>query len=178
MPSSAHLDGGGGLLEALKLVRVLVEAGLGFVELLAVRADVDAGLVACVVVSALERNAAEGQPGFYFGLDSHAGAGRLLSGRYERHGWILAGAPLEALKEIEQVDLYFHSRSCSYEQESREYDTLVSRLSEDALVVSSTAHQTDALYDFAAASNRGYLFFAEEPEAHWYRGGGLGTAFV
>jgi len=143
-----------------------------------VETGVSDGLLGCVVAAALERNAAEGHPGFYFGLDPHPGAGRLLEGRYERHGWILAGAPLEALKEIEQVDLYVHSRRCSLEQEAREYETLQSRLSEGAVVLSSTAHENDALYDFTLARDRHYLYFAEEPFEHWYRGAGLGASFL
>jgi len=154
------------VLTRLRRPRTVVESG------------VESGLVGCMVAAALERNAAEGHPGFYFGLDPYPGAGTLLSGRYERYGWILAGATLEALKEIEQVDLYLHSRRCSTEHEGREYETLQSRLTEDALVLSATAHATDALHDFALGSGRRYLHFAEEPHEHWYRGGGLGAAFL
>ncbi len=153
------------VLTRLRRPRTVVECGV---------AD---GLLGCVVGAALERNTAEGHPGFYFGLDPHPGAGRLLEGRYQRHGWIMAGAPLEALKEIERVDLFLHSRRCSHEHELREYETLKSRLSEDAIVLSSTAHENDALYAFALDHERNFLYFAEEPFEHWYRGGGLGAAF-
>jgi hypothetical protein len=153
-------------LTRLRRPRTVVETG------------VSDGLLGCVVAAALERNAAEGHPGFYFGLDPHPGAGRLLEGRYGRYGWIMAGAPLEALKEIEQVDLYLHSRRCSHEQEVREYETLQSRLAEDAIVLSSTANENDALYSFAIGHERSFLYFAEEPHEHWYRGGGLGASYL
>jgi hypothetical protein len=153
-------------LTRLRRPRTVVETG------------VSDGLLGCVVAAALERNAAEGHPGFYFGLDPHPGAGRLLEGRYGRYGWIMAGAPLEALKEIEQVDLYLHSRRCSHEQEAREYETLQSRLAEDAIVLSRTANENDALYSFAIGHERSFLYFAEEPHEHWYRGGGLGASYL
>lgn len=153
------------VLTRVRRPRTVVESGVG------------AGVVACMVAAALERNAAEGHPGFYFGLDPHFGSGRLLAGRYERYGWILAGAPQESLKELEEIDLFLHSRRCSREHEAREYETLAGRLSEGALVLSSTAHTSDALHDFALCNGRRFLHFAEEPHQHWYRGGGLGAGF-
>ena len=154
------------VLTRLRRPRVVVESGVG------------AGLGACVVASALERNTAEGHPGFYYGLDPRLGAGRLLRGRFERYGWILAGSPIESLKELDSVDLYLYSRPRSETQEGREYETLAGRLAEDAMLLGATAHQSDALFDFAVQSGRRYLYFAEEPADHWYRGSGLGAAFT
>ena len=44
-------------------------------------------------------------------------------------------------------------------------------------MLSSTAHETDALYAFATDHGKHFLYFAEEPFEHWYRGAGLGAAF-
>jgi len=142
-----------------------------------VETGVDKGLGACVLAAALERNAAEGHPGFYYGIDRNPAAGYLLSGRYTRCGRILLGDSVEQLKEIERIDFFVHDSDHAAAYEAREYETIESRLTEGAIVLSDNAHGTDELRAFARRTRRRFLFFAERPADHWYPGGGIGAAF-
>jgi predicted O-methyltransferase YrrM len=153
------------VLARLLRPRVVVESG------------VDKGLGACVLAAALERNAQEGHPGFYYGLDVNPASGYLLQGRYERFGWMLLGDSIESLKELEEIGLFVQDSDHSETHEAREYETLESRLTEDAVVLSDNAHVTDALHDFADRTGRRFLYFAEDPADHWYAGAGIGAAW-
>ena len=83
----------------------------------------------------------------------------------------------EIRKELEEVDLFVHGADVSAEQETRVYETLGPRLAEGAVVVSERAHESDALLDFANASGRPFLAFAEAPADHWHPGRGLGVCW-
>lgn len=152
------------LVRALR-PRVVVETG------------VDKGLGACVLAAALERNAAEGHPGFYTGIDLNPAAGALFTGRYAERGRIVVGDAVERLKEIENIDFFVQDSDHSAAYEAREYETIESRLSEGAVVLGDNAHVTDALLQFSRRTERRFLFFAERPAAHWYPGSGIGAAF-
>lgn len=142
-----------------------------------VESGVDKGLGACVLGAALARNADEGRPGFYIGLDRNPDAGFLFGGGAARHGELRVGDAIEGLKQIERIDLFIHDSDHSPAHEAREYETLESRLSEGAVVLSDNAHVTGELFAFAQRSGRRFLFFAEQPREHWYAGGGIGAAF-
>jgi predicted O-methyltransferase YrrM len=142
-----------------------------------VETGVDKGLGACVFAAALERNAAEGHPGFYCGIDRNPAAGYLLAGRYARFGQLLLGDSIEQLKGVERIDFFVHDSDHAAAHEAREYETVESRLSEGAIVLSDNAHCTDELRAFARRTGRRFLFFAERPADHWYPGGGIGAAF-
>jgi len=145
--------------------RVVVETG------------VDKGLGACVLAAALGRNAAEGFPGTYIGIDPNPAAGFLLTGPFARYGRVVCGKSLERLPEIDCIDFFVHDSEHSDAHESAEYEAIEARLSEAALVLSDNAHSTDALLRFAERTKRRYLFFAERPDDHWYEGAGIGIAF-
>jgi len=149
--------------------RVVVESG------------VDKGLGACVLATALARNAAEGHPGLYTGIDPNPAAGRLfadaLAPDVRGRGRILRGDSLERLREIEGIDLFVHDSDHSAGHEDAEYALLEERLSEHAVVLSDNAHVTDCLLRFARRTKRRYLFFAERPRDHWHPGAGIGAAF-
>jgi predicted O-methyltransferase YrrM len=100
-----------------------------------------------------------------------------LSGRYARFGRILTGDSIECLKRVERIDLFVQDSDHSADYEAREYETIESRLCEGAVVLSDNAHVTDALLQFGRRTGRRYLFFAERPANHWYRGSGIGALF-
>jgi predicted O-methyltransferase YrrM len=143
---------------------------------LVVETGVDKGLGACVLTAALLRNAAEGAPGRYLGIDRNPQAGWLLSGPWSRAGRVVHGDSLEELARLEGIDFLLHDSDHTPEHEAREYAVALPRLSDGGVVVSDNAHAGDALWRFASETKRRYLYFAEEPRAHWYRGGGIGLA--
>ena len=143
-----------------------------------VETGVDKGLGACVLTAALIRNKEESHPGYYYGTDINPEAGYLLTGRYAEVGKILYGDSLASLRTLtDQVDLFINDSDHSAEYEEREYATIESKLAPHAIVLADNAHVTEKLLEFAIASGRKFLFFAEKPEKHWYPGGGIGIAY-
>jgi hypothetical protein len=146
--------------------RVVVETG------------VDKGLGSCVLTRALQRNAAEGFVGFYYGTDINPKAGYLLGGESAPFGKILFGDSLESLSRLDQkIDLFINDSDHSAAYERREYAMLRDRLSDRAVVLGDNSHVTTELYDFSRETGRIFLFFGERPADHWYPGGGIGISF-
>ena len=146
--------------------RVIVETG------------VEKGLGACVLTAALLRNRAEGFDGFYYGTDIQPRAGYLLQGQYATVGRILYGDSITSLKQLDEtIDLFINDSDHSPDYEAREYETIEPKLAEDAIIIGDNAHVTRKLFDFALRTNRDFLFFDEQPQQHWYPGGGIGVAY-
>lgn len=147
--------------------RVIVETG------------VDKGLGSVLLCSALLRNRGEGFPGKYYGTDINPDAGWLLSGQYSEVGKILYGDSINSLRQLpDRVDLLINDSDHSAEYEAREYETVVEKLSNAALILSDNAHVSDALERFSRITGRSYLYFHEQPQDHWYRGAGIGFSFI
>jgi hypothetical protein len=153
------------LVRALR-PRVVVETG------------VERGHGAVLLCAALLRNAAEGHPGRYFGLDIDPGAGWLLTGKYAQTGKILYGDSLESLANLQEtIDLFVNDSDHSADYEAREYLAIKSKLSSNAVILGDNAHATDKLALFSEQTGRNFLFFREEPLDHWYAGAGIGISF-
>jgi predicted O-methyltransferase YrrM len=146
---------------------------------LVVETGVDKGLGACVLASALLRNAEEGSPGRYLGTDINPRAGYLLSGRYSEAGTIAYGDSIETLKQLDDpIDMFINDSDHSADYERREYETVQATLAPSAVVVADNAHANAELFRFAQRTARTFLFFREQPKEHWYPGGGIGVAFT
>jgi hypothetical protein len=146
--------------------RVVVETGVA------------KGLGSCVLTAALARNASEGYPGRYYGLDINPRAGYLLTGKYMQFGEIQYGDAVGSLRRIDAViDLFINDSDHSAEYEMTEYETVAPRLAPNAILLGDNSHVTDRLLAFAKATNRQFLFFHESPQRHWYPGAGIGIAF-
>ena len=144
---------------------------------LVVESGLDKGLGACVLAAALLRNAEEGDPGRYLGLDIDPSAGWLLTGRYAEVATIEYGDSITSLRRlVETVDLFIHDSNHEPMYERAEYLAVSPKLSEPAVIVSDNAHATDELERFAIATSRSFDFWREEPD-HWYPGGGIGVAW-
>jgi predicted O-methyltransferase YrrM len=141
---------------------------------LVVETGVDKGLGACVLCAALLRNAEEGAPGRYVGIDHNPQAGWLLKGPYTQVGSIVWGDSLAELARLECIDFFLHDSDHSPEFEARELEVVEPRLSDGALVLSDDADASDALWKFALRTKRRYLYFQEQPRDHFYRGDGIG----
>lgn len=143
-----------------------------------IETGVDHGVGACVLASALLRNRAEGYPGTYYGTEIRPEAGQLLSGRYIEAGKILYGDSIETLRAFPgKVDLFVNDSDHSANYEYREYETIVGKLSDKAIILGDNAHVTDSLSKFSSEQGRGFLFFREQPRNHWYPGAGIGISF-
>ncbi len=143
---------------------------------LVVETGVDKGLGACVLTAALLRNAAEGAPGRYVGIDHNPQAGWLLAEPWSRVGSVLYGDSQALLASLECIDFLLHDSDHDALHEAGEYEIALPRLSDGALVLSDNAHASDALWRFARRTKRRVLYFAEQPRDHWYRGAGIGLA--
>lgn len=143
-----------------------------------VETGVDKGLGACLLTAALKRNCLEGHAGRYFGTDLNPRAGYLLSGEYANHGEILYGDSIESLSKLDvPVDLFINDSDHSAEYEAGEYNVILDKLSQRAMVLGDNSHCTDKLLEFSRRTGRNFLFFKEEPKEHWYPGGGIGFSF-
>lgn len=145
---------------------------------LVIETGVDKGLGSCTLCAAILRNRAEGHAGRYLGTDIDPNAGYLLGPPYSEAGEILYGDSIESLKKIDgPVDIFLNDSDHSAEYEAKEYEIIAPKLSPHAVILGDNSHATDKLMQFALRTGRKYLFFDEEPEGHWYPGGGLGIAF-
>jgi predicted O-methyltransferase YrrM len=144
-----------------------------------VETGVDKGHGAVVLCAALLRNAAEGNPGRYFGLDIDPAAGWLLGPPYDSTGTILYGDAIETLQKFAQpIDLFINDSSHSAEYEYREYRTITPRLRPGAVILGDNAHVSAKLADYSRETGRRFLFFKEVPREHWYPGAGIGISFT
>jgi hypothetical protein len=80
------------------------------------------------------------------------------------------------------VDIFLHDSNHDPAYEWSEFLTIEPRLHPASLVLSDNSPQTtpdvSKLREFAARLGRSYLFFQEHPKDHWWRGEGIGVAFV
>lgn len=152
------------------IVRVLKPA-------VVIETGVDKGLGSVVLASAILRNRADGHPGTYYGTDINPTAGYLLSGKYAEAGRILYGDSIISLNAFaEPIDIFINDSDHSADYEGREYEAIASKLAPSGLIIGDNAHYTDKLAVFSRCTARRFFFLAEEPKAHWYRGGGLGLS--
>ncbi len=150
------------LARALKPRRV-VETGVGF------------GLSAAVLASAMRRNALDGVPGRYIGVDLDPDAGSLLSPADREWAEVVVGESVPVLQRLDgPIDLFISDSHESPELERAECEAVQPKLSRRA-VIATTISST--LPDFAEATGRDCLVFREEPKDHWFPGNWLGFAY-
>lgn len=144
-----------------------------------VETGVHHGVGACVIASALIKNAEDGFVGQYFGTDIDKNAGKLLVQPYSKFGKILYGDSIDSLKRLnESVDIFINDSDHSCEYEKSEYETINSKLSESALILGDNSHATNSLRIFSQSAGRKFIFFKEIPKKHWYPGAGIGISFT
>jgi len=143
---------------------------------LVVETGVDQGLGAVVLCAALKRNAAEGYPGQYLGTDNDPQAGYFLKGDYATFGKVLYGDSLQSLQTLSNIDVFINDSDHSADYELAEYEMIKDRISPGAVILGDNAHATSKLAEFSLRNNRRFIFLAEEPANHWYRGGGIGVS--
>jgi predicted O-methyltransferase YrrM len=144
-----------------------------------VETGVDKGLGAVILCAALKKNFADGYPGRYFGTDINPDAGWLLRDPYDKFGKILYGDSIQSLEKLPgKVDLFINDSDHSADYEAREYEVILPKLSERAIVLGDNSHVTDKLAIFSQKHGRKFIFFREDPHNHWYPGAGVGVSFL
>lgn len=144
--------------------KILIETGL------------DKGLGACVLTAALMENEKDGSPGRYIGIDIVRGAGELFCGQYREYGELIYGDSVQVLTNLNcAIDMIITDSSHSAGYETTEYDAVMNKLSERAVVVSDASY--DELANFAKATGRSFLFWPEWTTSGWYRGNGSAVAY-
>jgi len=143
-----------------------------------VETGVDKGLGSCILISALMKNKEEGYKGYYYGTDINPKAGYLLTGEYSKYGEILYGDSIESLKKLnKQIDVFINDSDHSSNYEYKEYLTIRSKLSSNAIILGDNSHCTTKLLEFSKETNRKFLFFAEVPKNYWREGAGIGFSY-
>ncbi|HZZ75994.1 MAG TPA: class I SAM-dependent methyltransferase [Puia sp.] len=143
-----------------------------------VETGVDKGMGSVLLCSAILKNKEEGFTGQFFGTDINPEAGYLLTGKYAEVGKILYGDSIKTLSQFsEKIDLFVNDSDHSTDYEYREYMTIRDKISENAVLLGDNSHISDKLSIFSDETNRNFLFFREEPRAHWYPGAGIGISF-
>ena len=136
-----------------------------------VETGTDKGLGSCVLAAALLKNGT----GRLTTIDMNEDSGYLIQGRYAEVTGRVIGDSIRELAALDPADIFLHDSLHTYEHETTEYETV--KLSSNALVLSDNAHSTAALPDWAERTGHRFLFFAEQPERHWYPGSGIGAAW-
>lgn len=143
-----------------------------------IETGVDKGLGAVLLCAALLKNREEGHAGRYYGTDINPEAGYLLAGRYREVGEILYGDSIESLNAFSApVDLFINDSDHSAEYEYREYQTVQRLLTDRSIILGDNSEVSPSLVNFSLETGRQFLFFQEQPLAHWYPGGGIGISF-
>ncbi len=76
-----------------------------------------------------------------------------------------------------RIDLFINDSDHSADYELEEYRTVETKLSPDAIILGDNSHISKSLCTFARETGRKFLFFAEQPQGHWYPGAGIGICF-
>jgi hypothetical protein len=145
---------------------------------LVVETGVAKGLGSVLLCRALMRNCEEGYNGSYLGTDIDPHAGVLFSDPLTSFGKIAYGDSIQTLRSIrERIGLFINDSDHSAEYEAAEYEAVANNLDSSSIVLGDNSHVTNKLFEFARNSGRNFLHFAEQPDAHWYPGAGIGAAF-
>jgi predicted O-methyltransferase YrrM len=143
-----------------------------------VETGVDQGIGSVVLCAALARNASDGHPGKYFGTDINPDAGYFLQPPYSGYGDILYGDSIKSLQAFPDfIDLFINDSDHSESYEEAEFELIKNKLSPSGIVLGDNSHVTPKLAEFSVREGRRFIFLAEEPSRHWYRGAGVGISF-
>lgn len=144
---------------------------------LVVETGVYHGVGACVLASALRRNAEAGHPGRYLGTEINPSFGSAFSGTYREYGEIVYGDSISTLSNIDRpIDLFINDSDHRGGYEREEYLTVEGLLSTGAVVIGDNAHVSPELNKWSRKLGRPYVFMPEVPKDHWYKGAGVGLS--
>jgi hypothetical protein len=141
-----------------------------------VEAGTDKGLGACLIARALQRNAAEGQPGTLVALDTNRSSGAMLGARFMDVARLCICDSVEYLYRCEQpIDLFIHDTTPDAVHERSQYAALARAVSPRGVLMSSW--YTPEFLSLCRRTHRRLLVLPEFPLDHWYPGSRLPIAF-
>ena len=118
-----------------------------------------------ILAEAIIKNKLEGYEGEYIGTDINPNAGYLFDEIYSENGKILYGDSIESLKKLNaKIDLFINDSDHSAEYEKREYETILSKLHKDSVILGDNSHSTSELLNFSIKNNRNFVLFKERPK--------------
>jgi hypothetical protein len=137
------------------------------------------GLGTAVLLRALERNTAEGEPGRLLSFDVDPASGWLVADGdpdlLELHVGDAARI-LEPVLDGRAIGLFVHDSLHTYEHETLELEVAVRHAAERLVLISDNAHASTALRDLCKRLGIEYHHFTERPRDHFYPGAAIGLA--
>jgi hypothetical protein len=145
---------------------------------LIIETGVEHGVGSCILSAALIRNSAEGFPGRYVGTEIKTTSGILYSSPYTSVGEIIYGDSIQTLKSLtSEVDLFVNDSDHSPDYEFNEYLEIKNKIHSKSILLGDNSHVSEKLLQFSKLTERKFLYFSEDPQDHWYPGGGVGFSF-
>ena len=139
---------------------------------LIVETGTEKGLGSLVLAEAILKNG----KGKLITIDMESSSGLLIGGKYSGVISQVIGDSIQALSQIDQVDMFIHDSDHSSEHEAREFEAITPRLTVSGIVLSDNSHATNELSRWSLNNSRKFFYFAEEPLNHWYPGAGIGVS--
>ncbi len=139
---------------------------------LIVETGTEKGLGSLVLAEAILKNG----KGKLITIDMEPSSGLLIGGKYSGVISQVIGDSIQALSQIDQVDMFIHDSDHSSEHEAREFGVITPRLTVSGIVLSDNSHATNELSKWSLDNSRKFFYFAEEPLNHWYPGAGIGVS--
>jgi predicted O-methyltransferase YrrM len=138
-----------------------------------VETGTEKGLGSLIIQKALDMN----NHGKLYTLDLDKYAGSLLDLSDKEKISLIIGDSIQSISSIEAIDFFIHDSDHSAEHERKELESIETKLSVGAIVLSDNSHVTDELYNWSKKLRRKYIFIKEVPEHHWYGGAGVGISY-
>ncbi len=142
-----------------------------------VEAGVDKGLGAAIICEALRRNAADGHPGDYLGIENNPlQRSSIYGGFVHKRGEIRQGDSPEVIRTItRKIDLFVHETSTDPSHVAAQFEALQGRMAERGVFASPWA--LPQFTEHATNNGKRLLMHKEEPVRHWYPGSRLTVIF-
>jgi predicted O-methyltransferase YrrM len=137
------------------------------------------GLGTALLLSAAERNAAEGTATKVMTLDLDPGTGWLIPEYLKDHLAVVIGDTRETLPAAaagQEIGMIIHDSEHTAERERFEFGFALEHAASTLVLVSDNAHATTALRDLADELGIQYHHFTERPVHHFYPGAAIGLA--
>ena len=137
-----------------------------------VESGTEKGLGSLIIDRALEKNA----HGQLFTLDIDIYAGGLLDAADKQRISLMVGDSVESLGKIDNVDFFIQDSNHSIVHEKLELEALEKKLTNQSVIISDNAHESNVLYDWSKKMGRNFLFVTEKSKNHWHPGDGIGIS--